>query len=99
MSAETDADRLAFFDLDDFAVCAVWKDDNANVKGNVKGQFRNEFVDALNVESQTPTFQCRASDISGIANGHTMTIDSTDYTVYVKQPDGTGVTTLILEEV
>lgn len=98
MSAETAADRLAFFDLDDFAVCAVWKDDTGKVKGNVQGQFRNEFVDALTVESQTPTLQCRASDIDGIVHGHTMTIDSTVYTVYGVQPDGTGITMLVLEE-
>jgi len=39
---------------------------------------------------------CRTSDISGVKNGDTLTVDSVAYRVLKVQPDETGWTTLYL---
>ncbi len=66
--------------------------------------FDNEFfeIDPLSgvgVVSAQPRFICATADLpSGAAAGDAITVDSTAYTVRVIQPEGTGVTTLVLEK-
>lgn len=97
MAVET-ADELAvFFSIDDFGVAASYNG------GTVNGIFDNEFFEAdaggmVAVAIQQPRFLCRTSDVSGAAEGDAITINSIGYTIRVVQPDGTGLTTLVLEE-
>jgi len=46
---------------------------------------------------QSATFTCKTSDVTGIAEGSLITINGSSYAVTDLQPDGTGVTMLILE--
>jgi len=65
---------------------------------DVDGILTNEFVTVDFVESKKPVFSCQSSEIVGIAHGDDVVAsDSTAYKVRGIQPDGTGMTKLILE--
>jgi hypothetical protein len=103
MAVET-ADELAiFFAVDDFGVAATYTPSGGSPV-TVNGIFDNEFFEAdaggtVAVAIQQPRFQCRTSDVASAAEGDAITINSVSYIIRVVQPDGTGVTTLVLEEV
>lgn len=101
MAVETATELAIFFDADDFGVTASYTPSGGSAS-NVKGIFDNEFFEAavgdVGVAIQQPRFLCRTSDISAAAEGDAITINSVAYTIRVVQPDGTGVTTLVLEE-
>jgi len=84
-------DLDVFLDTDDFATEATIN------SATVLGILGNEFVQVDFVESSKPAFECKSSDITGIAHGDTVTVGSDSYKVRGIQPDGTGMTKLILE--
>jgi hypothetical protein len=45
-----------------------------------------------------PVFVCNEADVSSIAHGDALTIKTVSYKVAGVQPDGTGLTSLILEK-
>lgn len=59
--------------------------------------FEVEGDGTVGVVSSQPKITCVSTDISGIATGDTITLQGKSYRVVVIQPDGTGVTDLILE--
>ena len=84
-------DLSVFTDTDDFAVTAI-------VDGSsVDGILGNEFVLVDFVESRKPVFDCATAEIVGVAHGDTVTVGGGTYKVRGIQPDGTGMTKLILE--
>ena len=98
MAVETADERAIFFNVDDFGVAATYNG------GTVNGIFDNEFFEAdaggmVAVAIQQPRFLCRTSDVSAAAEGDGIVINSVSYVIRVVQPDGTGMTTLVLEEV
>lgn len=104
MAIETAADRLTFLDADEFGVEAVF----AGLADPVAGIFDAEYFGDLDglggavVETTQPVFRCRAADVASIANGAALTIPvdgaDTAFTVTSKQPDGTGMIVLLLQE-
>ena len=96
-------DRAPSFDTDDFATASSCTP-TGGPASTVNGIFDNEFfeVDPLSgvgVVSAQPRFVCTTADLpSGAASGDAITIDGTAYTVRVIQPEGTGVTTVVLEK-
>jgi len=57
-------------------------------------------VGRAGVTSSQPRFTCATADLpSGAAAGDTITVAGSSYTVRVVEPDGTGVTMLILEAI
>ena len=97
MAIESDADRLSFLEWDEAVI------------GGTRYQcaFARPFVDELEIAGHAPVVQMREKDIteSGIAVGGTVAkvfrFDGTShgpYTVRVKQLDGYGMGTLVLEE-
>lgn len=97
MAAEDAADRLAFFDTDDFGVTAT-------IGGqSVQGIFDNdyepiEFGDAV-VESSAPLFHCRSADLPTITLGTTTcTVSAVAYVIVEEKTDGTGMTMLRLRD-
>lgn len=95
MTLESSTDLANFFDTDEHGTAATYSGSTVN------GIFDNEFFEAdggtVGVESAQPLFTCQTDDVSGIAHGDSITISGTAYTVRGVQPDGTGVTQLILE--
>ena len=103
MAIEGATERAVFFDTDDFATASSYTPSGGSAS-TVNGIFDNEFfeVDPLSgvgVVSAQPRFICTTADLpSGAAAGDAITVDGTAYTVRVIQPEGTGVTTLVLEK-
>lgn len=87
-------DLSAFFDVaGGFAV-------NATIGGlPVAGIFDNGYQAALGgmLENTAPTFIAPTASVSALVQGSALTINATAYKVATVQPDGTGVTTLVLE--
>ena len=88
-----------FLDPADFAHAATYTPDGGSPI-IVNGIFDNEYFDEVGgrvgVEGSTPAFHC--ADISGVAQGDALTVNGTAYKVINVQPDGTGLTTLYLQE-
>lgn len=66
----------------------------------IKGIFDDEFR-ALNMQdgqvaSSGPQVICKSSDVASIELNTVLMINETEYKVIERQPDGTGLTTLIL---
>lgn len=89
MSLETDADRLAMLQavgeqvtLDGAAVWAV---------------FDNAYAQVLDAVSAQPVLQLRSSDAAAVTRASTVVRGAAGYRVANIEPDGLGMTTLILE--
>jgi len=94
---------MAFVETADDLTIFFADGDSATIDGEtVKGHFENEH-DPVNAGGmvefsiQSATFTCKTSDVTGIAEGSLITINGSSYAVTDLQPDGTGVTMLILE--
>lgn len=66
--------------------------------GSVMGMFDDAYQDALGIGGSAPVFTCAASDVSSVTTGTALTIGGVGYTVASKQPDGTGIVRLVLQE-
>ncbi|GJQ59783.1 MAG: hypothetical protein D8M57_13215 [Candidatus Scalindua sp. AMX11] len=90
----TDLDT--FLDSDEFAVDITYN------SGTIQGIFDNAFLedqqDDVDIETLQPQVTVKTSDVSGLAHGDTMTIDSVVYNVIGIQPDGTGLTNVLLSQ-
>ena len=96
-------ERAVFFDTDDFATASSYTPSGGSASTD-NGIFDNEIIEVdplsgVGVVSAPPRFICAPADLPGAAaSGDAISIDSTAYTVRVIQPEGTGVTTLVLEK-
>jgi hypothetical protein len=54
-------------------------------------------VGDIPVESYSPALTCITSDVAEVARGEVLTVEGADFTVRSIQPDGAGVSVLILE--
>lgn len=85
---ESDDDRLDM--LDDW--------DPGTYKSNpIYGILENAYVEVGGVESLRPTYFVRDSDVPGIAQGDSISVNSVNYTVRGVQSDGTGFSLLVLQ--
>jgi hypothetical protein len=83
----------AYFMTDGFAVTATL----AGV--TVTGIFDAQYYEPLGeVQGRQPMFMLPTASASSAAHGQSLVIGATTYTVRGVEPDGTGVTVLILEE-
>lgn len=94
MTVESDADRLAL--LGDYSV-------SATINGvAVTGIFDDRFkmVDELSqeIESTLPQLICRSIDVAGVTDGTSCIVNGVTYTVRTLEPDGTGMTRIILHK-
>jgi len=101
MAVESADDRSYFYAVDDFGVAAIYTPAGGSAS-TVNGVFDNDFVEidtggAVSFAQQQATFMCRTADVSSAAEGDAITISGENYIVRIVQPDGTGMTNLILE--
>lgn len=101
MAVESADDRSYFVAVDDFGVAATYTP-AGGVASTVNGVFDNDFVEvdtggSVTFAQQQATFMCRTADVSSAAEGDAITISGENYIVRIVQPDGTGMTNLILE--
>ena len=93
MSVETAADRSAL--LNDYGT-TVTKADTSTFTAIFDNDFLAVDLDESEVESTEPTLLARTADVSGLAHGDSLTISAVSYTVRGIQPDGTGMTHIML---
>jgi hypothetical protein len=96
------ADNIdAFFRLGGHGVMATYT--QAGASHTITGIFDRDYfaVDPggrVPMTSSQPRFTCSSAALpSGAGNGDTLTVGGSPYIVRVVEPDGTGVTTLVLE--
>lgn len=71
----------------------------ATVKGTaVTGIFDDAWQDALGVSSTAPALLLPTASVGSATYGDTVVIGAASYTIAGVQPDGTGMTRLILQE-
>jgi len=94
MAVETDIERAALLadfgvtvTIDGSSITAIFEHDHSPVDAGGEVQF----------SIQQAMIMCKTSDVSGFAEGQTATIDSSDYVITDIQPDGQGMTMLVLE--
>lgn len=62
----------------------------------IRGIFDAAYADPLGMAGNTPQLRVSTSDVSSVATGQVLTVEATSYTVVGIEPDGTGISTLIL---
>jgi len=103
MGVETEADRALMLNVGDFGTIASY---TLSAGGNysILGIFDNEYFEAeantnVGFVSTQPRFVCTTASLPATAGyNDTAVINTITYKVRVVQPDGTGMTTLILEK-
>ncbi len=100
MGIELVGDLDTFLDTDEFAVEATYK--TRKIKIIFDAGFDPVTIGQLEVEGVGPTVTVKSSDVDGVAHNDELVIPvtgvNTKYKVVGIQPDGTGMTTLILME-
>lgn len=64
----------------------------------ISGIFDRQYVEYADIAGNHPTFLCPSEQVSNIELGDEITINQKPYTVAAIQPDGTGLTLLVLHE-
>lgn len=85
-----------FLNTDEFADSATFT--HGGSPATIKGIFDNEYLAVQGVESLYPVFRTATSDVADAAHNDTLVINGTTYYITGIQPDGTGVTLLILSK-
>lgn len=65
----------------------------------VSGIFDNGYAEAFGMDGSAPSLTLKSSAAAAAAHGTAVVVDGVNYTVQGIEPDGTGVTKLILEKV
>jgi len=90
MAAESAADLLSLFDLDDFAV-------EVTLNGSsIRAIVDYEDVEVMGDYSRWPVLTVRTSDLDADPHGDTVVLNGTSYTIVNVDPDGTGVSRIVL---
>jgi hypothetical protein len=64
----------------------------------VRGIFDDAYMDPLGMAGSQPALLCASADVSAAAQGTAVVVNSVNYTVGSTQPDGTGMTRILLQE-
>jgi galactokinase/mevalonate kinase-like predicted kinase len=81
-----------FFRTEDFAQTIVLNG------STIVAIFDHEYVEAFGIEGEAPVLTVKDADIpGGTGHGSSATVESTTYRVAGIQPDGTGISKIVLE--
>jgi hypothetical protein len=96
MTFKTDlTDDLTFFlNNEEFAVDVLYN--AATIQGIFDDEFTSGAADGVGIETTVAQVLVKTSDVASAAQGETMTINSVDYNIIGIQPDGTGLTLILL---
>ena len=89
MTLETDSDRAGFIGIDSISVTIAGTAATA--------LFDHEYVEVSGIESRRPVLTVLSSAVSSAAHGDAVVVSGTSYTIVGIQPDGSGMTVLVLE--
>lgn len=101
MALESAADLAGYFDTDAHGVAATITINGSSSTLNVilnKEYFAIDPGFGTEVEGTQPVATGRSSDMTNVAVGDTILISSITYNITNVQPDGVGITSLVLEE-
>ena len=101
MPSWTTEDIAAMFEDDGLISTAAFSH-SGGVAVDISVIFDNDFR-AVNmadgvIESAGPQAVCKSSDVASAVHGDTLAISGTTYNIIGIEPDGTGMTTLILSK-
>ena len=71
---------------------------SGGIATTIAGVFDRQYVETLGISGERPTFTALTSDMECMDSRGMIVIDSIVYRAAVVQPDGAGITTVILEE-
>lgn len=91
MAFEEDLD--VFLDTDEFAVAAILP---GSVTVNVI--FDNQYASPFDISASRPSCLGKSADLDSLLFGAEIVIGGVDYVVRSIEPDGTGMTRLMLEK-
>lgn len=93
---DTDADRLAL--LEGLGAVLV-QSSSGKFKAVFDRQYIGDAVGGLDVESRSPALTCRTSDVEALQlrKGQSVTVDGDVFRVRRHEPDGTGMSVVVLE--
>lgn len=93
-------DLSLFFNADEFAsLVSIAQQDGGtviSVSGIWDDGYRESVLGMAGMSTSDPRFTCATVDVDGVEVEDTLTKDGTQYVVAEIQPDGTGITTLML---
>ena len=102
MGVESDDDLNLFLEVDDFATVATY------IPTGKRGFYINGIFDnphasitatqMMDVTIPQPKFLCRTVDVVNAAEGDSLKIGATTYTIRIVLTDGLGMTTLLMEK-
>lgn len=100
MALESAQDLLNFFDTDTHGTTASISIDgsSSNISVIINKEYFAIAGESVDVDGTQPVVTCRSSDVTGVDTDDTITIDTVTYNIVNIQPDGTGVTVLILQD-
>lgn len=101
--AVEDADiRAIYFNTDEFGVSATVTP-SSGVASTINVIFDKPDetlgLGEAGITSHRPSITCRTADISSLAHGDSVTVNSTNYTVAEILRDGTGIAQIFLEDI
>lgn len=103
MPVESDDDRAAFLNSDEFGDSAVYTKlagGTATFTGIFDAPHIAIDLGEVSISDRRPTFVCRTADLpSGVAggdSGDTLEVDGITYKVIDLEPDGQGMTRIVL---
>lgn len=106
MPAESPADRLSYLSSSDFGTTATYTPAGGPAVPNIAGILNRAHIDSIvsgaevSTSDTESTFVCRSADLPPAAvggdAGDTLTIGADIYRVIDLQPDGTGMTVVVL---
>ncbi len=70
----------------------------ATIQGIFDAEFSSVAEGETGIESTAPQVLVKTSDVSSAVHGQTMTINSVVYNIIGIQPDGTGLTLIVLSQ-
>ena len=85
-----------FLNSNEFAVDVIYL--AATIQGVFDAEFSSAVEGEMGIESTVPQVLVKTSDVSGAVHGQAMTINSVVYQIIGIQPDGTGMTSILLSE-
>ena len=98
LAADLTGDLDVFFNSNEFAVEASLKGAAIPIKVIFDDEYREIALSAGSVEGSVPQCLAKSSDVEDAVHGDTLKVGETTYKIIEVQPNGTGITTLMLSK-
>ena len=90
-----EADNIVFLNQSDFASVVVLP--NRNIISGIFDNAHQSFGSDFDTSTTEPAITCTTSEVSDLFRNDKVIVDCVDYLVRDKEPDGTGLTVVVLK--